>query len=355
MNIKMKIEGAYKVFGSTPLLVKKALLFSKEGLSRQDIYAKTGCLVAVKDISLDIIEGERLVLMGLSGSGKSSFLRCLNGLHSLSEGFLSVDGEKVSELKERELLSLRRKKFGMVFQHFGLLPHRTVEGNIAYGLELQKVEKSLRKERVKETVELVGLSGYEKMYVGELSGGMQQRVGIARALAIDPDILLMDEAFSALDPLLRVEMQKELLYLQIKLKKTLVFVTHDIEEAIRLGNRIAIMQEGSIIQIGTPKEILLQPANDFIKEFISGIDPYDYVSIKDIISLNSLIEKPNNKNIDRFFDWNLSINEAIKLFLTEDFLCLKERENILGYLSRENLALILEEERKGAKKTSSLA
>lgn len=353
MSIKIKIEGAYKIFGSSSSLVKKALLLSKNGLSRQDIYIETGCLVAVKNVSLDIREGERLVLMGLSGSGKSSLVRCLNGLHSLSEGSLCIDGQEISTLKEKDLLTLRRKKFGMVFQNFGLLPHRTVEGNIAYGLELQKVGKLAIKERVKETVELVGLSGYERMYVGELSGGMQQRVGIARALAINPDILLMDEAFSALDPLLRVEMQKELLYLQTKLKKTLVFVTHDIEEAIRLGNRIAIMQEGVIVQVGTPKEILLWPANSFIKEFIGGIDPYDHISIKDILSLNSLSQ---NESLEvKSIDWNSSINEAIKLFLTEDILQLEEKSEVLGYLSRKNLGEILEKEKASAKTVSSLA
>jgi glycine betaine/proline transport system ATP-binding protein len=325
--------------------MKKALSLSRQGVSRREIYKQTGHLVAVCDVSFKVREGERLVLMGLSGSGKSTLLRCLNGLHSSTAGSILVDGAALHPLKEKELLALRRRKFGMVFQQFGLLPHRTVEGNVAYGLELQKEPKEYQRMKTQEVISLVGLSGYEKMYVGELSGGMQQRVGIARALAINPDILLMDEAFSALDPILRIEMQRELLVLQKKLNKTLVFVTHDMEEAVRLGERIALMQDGQIIQIGSPKEILLSPISSFVKEFTANLDPYKCLSLIDIIPRESL--RPVDSSLDQAEALSLKdpIAKAVRSFLYSSTLnLLNEEGEMIGALSREDLAQCLGQE-----------
>ena len=243
-----------------------------KGISIQDIFIDTGCTVAVRNANLEIEEGEMFVIMGLSGSGKSTLLRCINRLNEPTMGEIRVNGIDITRSSDKELLQIRRKELAMVFQHFGLLPHRTVLSNVSFGLELQSVPKEEREKKAQESIELVGLKGYENQRVDELSGGMQQRVGLARALANNPEVLLMDEAFSALDPLIRELMQDELLLLQEKMKRTIVFITHDLDEAIKLGDRIAIMKDGEVVQVGTPEEILTDPANAYVTRFTESVD-----------------------------------------------------------------------------------
>ncbi|MFB6317095.1 glycine betaine/L-proline ABC transporter ATP-binding protein [Saccharicrinis sp. FJH54] len=267
--IKVKIEDLSLIFGKRK---KEALALLKKGASKPEILEKTGCTMAVKNANLEIKEAEVFVIMGLSGSGKSTLLRCINRLINPTAGNIWVNDDNITRFTDKELLDIRRKEFAMVFQHFGLLPHRTVLSNVAFGLELQGVDKQERNNKALETIKLVGLEGYEDMKVSELSGGMQQRVGLARGLANDPEVLLMDEAFSALDPLIRAQMQDELLILQEKMKKTIIFITHDLDEAIKLGDRIAIMKDGEIVQVGTSEEILTDPANDYVRDFVENVD-----------------------------------------------------------------------------------
>ena len=249
---KIEIKDLYLIFGNEK---QKALKMLKEDKSKSEILKDTGCTVGVKNANISINEGEFFVIMGLSGSGKSTLLRCINRLIRPTSGQVLVNGIDISKVSEKELLQVRRKELAMVFQNFGLLPHRSVLHNIAFGLELQGVKKEEREKKAMESMKLVGLKGYENQMVGELSGGMQQRVGLARALANNPEVLLMDEAFSALDPLIRVQMQDELLALQSKMKKTIVFITHDLSEAIKLGDRIAIMKDGEVENVDRSKII----------------------------------------------------------------------------------------------------
>jgi glycine betaine/proline transport system ATP-binding protein len=266
---KLEIRGLVKVFGDHP---ERALKGLKKGWSKQEILERTKQTVGINNVSFTVEEGETFVVMGLSGSGKSTLVRCLNRLIEPTAGQVFIDGEDVTAMDEIKLREVRRKKLGMVFQRFGLFPHRTVQENVEYGLEVQGVEKAVRAEKARETLALVGLQGWENSYPSQLSGGMQQRVGLARALANDPDILLMDEAFSALDPLIRREMQDELLTLQAKVNKTIVFITHDLDEALRIGDRIALMKDGGVVQIGTPEEILIEPANEYVSRFVEDVD-----------------------------------------------------------------------------------
>ena len=281
---KIEIKDLYLIFGNEK---QKALKMLKEDKSKSEILKDTGCTVGVKNANISINEGEFFVIMGLSGSGKSTLLRCINRLIRPTSGQVLVNGIDISKVSEKELLQVRRKELAMVFQNFGLLPHRSVLHNIAFGLELQGVKKEEREKKAMESMRLVGLKGYENQMVGELSGGMQQRVGLARALANNPEVLLMDEAFSALDPLIRVQMQDELLALQSKMKKTIVFITHDLSEAIKLGDRIAIMKDGEVVQIGTSEEILTEPANDYVARFVENVD-----RSKIITASSLMIDKP---------------------------------------------------------------
>ena len=266
---KIEIKDLSILFGPEKAKAKKMI---KQGKSKQEILKETGCTIAVRNANLEIKEGEMFVIMGLSGSGKSTLVRCINRLNEPSMGEIWLSGRNITSLSDKELLQIRRKEMAMVFQHFGLLPHRTVLSNIAFGLELQGVPKEEREKKAYESIAVVGLKGYENQRVDELSGGMQQRVGLARALANDPEVLLMDEAFSALDPLIREQMQDELLDLQEKMKRTIVFITHDLDEAIKLGDRIAIMKDGEVVQVGTPEEILTDPANDYVTRFTESVD-----------------------------------------------------------------------------------
>ena len=274
---KIEIKDLYLIFGNEK---QKALKMLKKDKSKEEILKDTGCTVGVKDANLSINEGEFFVIMGLSGSGKSTLLRCINRLIRPTAGQVLVNGVDISKISEKELLQVRRKELAMVFQNFGLLPHRSV-------FELQGVKKEEREKKAMESMKLVGLKGYENQMVGDLSGGMQQRVGLARALANNPEVLLMDEAFSALDPLIRVQMQDELLALQSKMKKTIVFITHDLSEAIKLGDRIAIMKDGEVVQVGTSEEILTEPANDYVARFVENVD-----RSKIITASSLMIDKP---------------------------------------------------------------
>ncbi|WP_083006686.1 quaternary amine ABC transporter ATP-binding protein [Halomonas sp. GT] len=267
--VKIQVRGLSKVFGKQP---KKALELRDQGLKRPEILEKTGQTLGLSNISFDVYEGELLVIMGLSGSGKSTLIRCLNRLIDTTEGEIIIDGENIPTLSEKALLECRRRHFSMVFQNFALFPHRTVRQNAEFGLEIRGVDKAERKQIAQSALTQVGLDGWEEAYPNQLSGGMQQRVGLARALANDSTVLLMDEAFSALDPLIRKDMQQELLQLQSKMQKTTVFITHDLDEALNIGDRIVLLKDGEVVQIGTPEEILTQPADDYVRRFIEGVD-----------------------------------------------------------------------------------
>ncbi len=268
-NAVIEVRALFKVFGARASEARKML---DKGVSRSDILRKTGCTPAVVDASFAIAQRETFVIMGLSGSGKSTLLRLLNRLIEPTYGNVLVDGEDISHLGTADLREVRRKKFSMVFQHFGLLPHRNVLDNVGFGLEIQSVPKAQRRDKALEAINIVGLDGYEKSPISALSGGMQQRVGLARALATNPEILLMDEAFSALDPLIRTQMQDELIELQARLHKTVVFITHDLDEALKLGDRIVIMKDGVIDQIDTPEGILTNPATEYVRTFVENVD-----------------------------------------------------------------------------------
>ena len=265
---KLEVINLVKVYGSQ---TRKALEMLQKGSNKEEILAETGQTVAVNNVSFSVQTGEIFVIMGLSGCGKSTILRCLNRLISPTSGNIILDGQDITLLKPRELRQIRQTKMAMVFQQFALLPHRTVLQNVVYGLEVQRVAKDERETRAKKTLALVGLAGRENFYPDELSGVMKQRVGLARALANDPDVLLMDEAFSALDSLIREEMQNELLLLQKKMNKTIVFITHDLSEALKLGDRIAFVRDGSLVQVGTPEEITGQPVDDYVAKFVNII------------------------------------------------------------------------------------
>jgi glycine betaine/proline transport system ATP-binding protein len=257
-----------KVFGKKP---ERALSPEYAGKSQADILAEIGCVIALQDVTFDVAYGETFVVMGLSGSGKSTLVRCLIRLIEPTSGQISINGEDICRYDEKQLIQLRRGKVAMVFQHYGLLPHRKVIDNVAWGLEVRGIPKQERYATTREVIELVGLTGWENAYPYELSGGMQQRVGLARALAVDPDIMLLDEPFSGLDPLIRRNMQEELLRLQQQLHKTIVFITHDLNEALKIGDRIAIMREGRIVQIGSPEDIILSPADDYVSDFTRDV------------------------------------------------------------------------------------
>ncbi len=263
------IEGLYKVFGKKP---ESVMPLVHEGRSKDDILADTGHTLGLKNINLTINKGEIFVIMGLSGSGKSTLIRHFNRLIDPTEGVIKVENTDVMKLSHKELENFRRHKMSMVFQRFGLMPHRTVLENVGYGLSIQGQSKAAWSAKAKEWLETVGLAGYEEQYPAQLSGGQQQRVGLARALCTDAEILLMDEAFSALDPLIRSEMQDQLIELQDKLHKTIIFITHDLDEALRIGDRIAILKDGEMVQQGTPDDILLNPATAYVEAFVKDVN-----------------------------------------------------------------------------------
>ena len=283
--VKVSCRALWKVFGPRPEAIVGSELAT---LSRAELLERTGCVAAVRDVSFDVRVGELFVVMGLSGSGKSTLVRCLSRLIDPTAGEISIDGRDVRALDAAGLRELRRHTVSMVFQHFGLLPNRRVIENAAYGLEVRGVDRPARLSRAQEVLNLVGLQGFERSWPHELSGGMQQRVGLARALATDPDVLLFDEPFSALDPLIRRDMQEEMCRLQEQMHKTMVFITHDLSEALRLGDRICVLRDGAVVQIGTPEQLVGEPADDYVRDFVRDI-PRDRV-----LTARSIMRPPEN-------------------------------------------------------------
>ena len=328
MAKQIRIEHVFKVFGDSP---QAALDLVNQGASKQEVLAQTGQSIGVFDANFTIEAGEIFVVMGLSGSGKSTLVRMLNRLIEPTSGAIVVDGQDISQLGERDLRALRRKDISMVFQSFALMPHLTVLDNTAFGLELAGVGRAERQAAAAQALDQVGLAGWGASYPDELSGGMQQRVGLARALASDPSILLMDEAFSALDPIIRTEMQSELLRLQATKRRTIVFISHDLDEAMRIGDRIAIMKDGQVQQVGTPDDILRNPANDYVRSFIRGVDAAAVFKAGDIARRALTIVKESDERGAR---------AAMQLLHDEDrdvAYIVSPRQQYLGTVSTESL------------------
>ncbi len=277
---KIVCRNIWKIFGTYPQRILENL---DPSMSRAEVQEQTGHVIGVKDVSFEIKQGETFVVMGLSGSGKSTLVRCISRLIEPTAGEMLIDGEDIMEYGDAQLTELRRFRMSMVFQHFGLFPHRKVIDNISFGLEIRGMDKQARREKAMQVLEKVGLHGWAEHYPRELSGGMQQRVGLARAMAVDPEILIFDEPFSALDPLIRREMQDELLNIQAEVHKTMIFITHDFLEAIKMGDHIAIMKDGEVVQIGTPEEIVANPADDYVREFTEDVPRYKVLSVGKIM------------------------------------------------------------------------
>lgn len=288
---QIRVSGLSKVFGDDPDVVLK---LRDEGKGRSEILEETGQTLGLSKINFSAYQGELLVIMGLSGSGKSTLIRCLNRLIEPTEGAIIINDVDVTQLRRKELLAFRRENFSMVFQNFALFPNRTVAENAAFGLEIRNMDKSARREKAYQALAQVGLQGWEESYPAQLSGGMQQRVGLARALANEADILLMDEAFSALDPLIRSDMQQELLELQRKMQKTIIFITHDLDEAINIGDRIVLLKDGVVMQIGTPEEILTNPANDYVARFVEGVNVTKVLTAEHVMRAPRTVARPGD-------------------------------------------------------------
>jgi len=336
----IEVRKLWKVFGSGA--ASQAIALAEGGASRSHILQQTDQTVAVRDVSFSVGRGETFVVMGLSGSGKSTLIRCLSRLIEPSKGEVLLDGKNLLAMGEEELRGVRRGQMSMVFQHFGLFPHRRVIDNIAYGLEVQGIDKSTRLARANEVLEIVGLSGWADHYPQQLSGGMQQRVGLARALAVDPQILLFDEPFSALDPLIRKEMQDELIRLQKTMQRTIIFITHDFAEALRLGDRIAIMKDGSFDQVGTPEEIITQPATDYVREFTNDIPRAKVLSVRSVavdgIPVNGGRTVLASARIETVIPMLLERDEAISI--------IDESGNVIGVVNRQSVASMLQAEQQ---------
>ena len=311
----IEVEGLWKIFGGDP---ERARSLAQDGKSKSEVKAETDSVIAVNDATFEVREQEIFVVMGLSGSGKSTLLRCINRLIEPTYGSVTVHGEDVTAFDQEQLREIRRTKMSMVFQNFGLFPHRSVLGNVEYGLEVSGMEKDQRQDKARRTLDLVGLEGYEESNPSELSGGMQQRVGLARALVNDPEILLMDEAFSALDPLIREEMQNELLDLQEMWDPacTILFITHDLDEALKMGDRIAIMKDGRIAQIGTPTEILTDPADDYVRSFVENVDRTKIIPARTV--MRDLQDGETVSSEGTFVSPHTSLAEVLPLVLSAD-------------------------------------
>ena len=336
---KIEVKNVYKIFGPEP---SKVLPMCQERVSKEEILENTGHTVGLADVSLSIEEGETFVCMGLSGSGKSTLIRHINRLIDPTSGEISVEGTNVMELDQKNLIEFRRHKMSMVFQRFGLFPHKTVIQNVGYGLEIQGKDLNERNKVAMEKINAVGLNGFEYQYPNQLSGGMQQRVGLARALATNTDIMLMDEAFSALDPLIRSDMQKQLIELQAELKKTILFITHDLDEALRLGDHIGILNHGRLVQIGTPIDIIMKPADDYVAAFVKDVNRAKVIKAK-------IIMIPRNKFNGGKVSNTIKVNEDSFL---DEFLpqvCLTpatvevvdKSGNIKGYITDKELSKAL--------------
>ena len=332
---KIEINNVYKIFGSNP---KSVLPMVKDGATKDEILEKTGHTVGLDNVSLKIEEGETFVCMGLSGSGKSTLIRHLNRLIDPTDGDILIEGTNVMSLNTESLIDFRRHKMSMVFQRFGLFPHKTVIQNVGYGLEMQGKSDEERNKISMEKIEAVGLTGFENQYPNQLSGGMQQRVGLARALATNTDIMLMDEAFSALDPLIRSDMQKQLLDLQSELKKTIVFITHDLDESLRLGDHIGILNAGKLVQVGTPVDIIMNPADDYVEAFVKDVNKAKVLKAKVImkptneangIDKNNLIKIEEDQFIEEFLPQVVCTNANCEV--------VDKKGNIKGYISNKEL------------------
>lgn len=327
---KLRVENLTKIFGDNE---KEALDLMNQGKTKEEILAATGATLGVNQATFDVKAGEIFVIMGLSGSGKSTLVRMLNRLIEPTNGNVYIDEANVSQMNNNDLRDIRRKKISMVFQNFGLFPHRTILENTEYGLEVQGVPRAERQEKAEQALDNAGLLPYKDQFPDQLSGGMQQRVGLARALANDPDILLMDEAFSALDPLIRRDMQDELIEMQKTLNKTIIFITHDLNESLRLGNRIAIMKDGEVVQVGTGEEILSNPANDYVKRFVEDIDRTKVYTAQHIMeeptAVTTQLETPS---------------EALRIMVDEgmsNILVVDKDEQLIGYVTREEVESLL--------------
>ncbi|WP_273852486.1 glycine betaine/L-proline ABC transporter ATP-binding protein ProV [Guptibacillus spartinae] len=331
---KITVKDVTKIFGKSP---KHATKLLDQGKSKSEILKETGNTVGVNRASFDVYPGEIFVIMGLSGSGKSTLVRLLNRLIEPTSGQVLIDDEDIVRMKPEQLRDVRRKKLSMVFQRFALFPHKTVLENTEYGLEVQNISKEKRSGKAQESLELVGLKGYEKSYPSELSGGMQQRVGLARALANDPDVLLMDEAFSALDPLIRKDMQDELLELQESMEKTIVFITHDLDEALRIGDRIALMKDGSIVQIGTPEEIMTNPANDYVERFVEDVD------LSKVLTASHVMKRAETLRADRGPRVALQLMREQKL---SSLYIVDKKQKLIGVITADDAAKAIEEKKE---------
>ena len=334
-EVKIKIENLYKIFGSRSKELTRKV---KEGVNKEELLSKYNHVLGLDDICLDIKEHSIQVVMGLSGSGKSTLIRHINRLIEPTEGTVAVDGVDITQLSKADLLEFRRNKTGMVFQRFALFPHQNILDNVQFGLSIKNLDKNDSEDKALYWIDKVGLNGFENKFPNQLSGGMQQRVGLARALATDPDILLMDEAFSALDPLIRTDMQDQLLDLQKNLNKTIMFITHDLDEALKLGDRIAILNGGKLVQDGHAEEILLSPADEYVTNFVKDVNRIKVLKIKTILNKDG---KSNESGP------TVKINESIETCLPiileshSDINVLDESNNFVGIVSKENVAAIL--------------
>ena len=333
--------GITKVFGED-LNAARALL--DEGATRQSVMDRTGCLVAVRDATFSVERGETFVVMGLSGSGKSTLIRCLSRLIEPTSGTVEIDGIAIGDLDDQALRELRRSRLSMVFQHFGLFPHRTVIDNAAFGLEIQGAPKSDRYERALDVLSVVGLDGWADHFPQQLSGGMQQRVGLARALCVEPQILFFDEPFSALDPLIRRDMQDELLSLQSRMRRTLVFITHDFHEALKLGDHIAIMKDGEFVQVGTPEQIVSAPADDYVREFTEDAPKTKVITVGSVMRpLDGETPEGEPVTLGAVLDDVLP-----RLLASPDEVCVaNEHGEVVGTVDRERVAILLGESSSG--------
>ena len=332
---KIEINNIYKIFGNNPNSVMDMV---KNGSTKDEVLEQTGHTVGLDNVSLNIEEGETFVCMGLSGSGKSTLIRHLNRLIDPTAGEIHIDGENVMNFNPEQLIDFRRHKMSMVFQRFGLFPHKTVMQNVGYGLEMQGKSEEERDKVAMEKIEAVGLNGFENQFPNQLSGGMQQRVGLARALATNSDIMLMDEAFSALDPLIRSDMQKQLIDLQSELKKTIVFITHDLDESLRLGDHIGILNAGKLVQVGTPVDIIMNPADDYVKAFVKDVNRAKVIKAKIImtkVNETNGIDKSNlvKVNEDQF------IEEFLPQIVCNNANCevVDKSGNVTGYITNKEL------------------
>ena len=321
----IEVKDLTKVFGKNN---KQAMKLLEQGQSKEAILKETGCTVGVNRASFSVEAGEIFVIMGLSGSGKSTLVRLINRLIEPTEGSILIDGEDLAKMDKASLRNVRREKLSMVFQQFALFPHRTILQNAEYGLEIQNVPKSERTKRATEALELVGLGNYIHQKPSQLSGGMQQRVGLARALANDPKVLLMDEAFSALDPLIRKDMQDQLLDLQATMQKTILFITHDLDEALRLGDRIAIMKDGVIVQIGTPEEILVNPVNTYVERFVEDVDR------SKVLTAQNIMKRPEAIFIEKHGP-RVALERMRESGISSIFV-IDNKRNLIGYVTADD-------------------